>query len=268
MSSAATACPRRSSAGRDKGWTSGSSIPASSAGTGGLLREPGLMDARRRFDGRAWLQARGLAPRPGERVVSLFCYAGAPVDALLQALADAPTLLLLTPGAAAQALRPTPRPPTLRCAALPWLTPARLRPPAVGLRPELRARRGFLRARAVGRRALRLADLPAARRRARRQAGRLPGPDAGRRRRRPGRGRAQAVAGLERPAGRGRCALPAMQRLAGAGTTLARAAAGPARPGHPAARLRRPKGAKIAGFARRQLGPCRLAPQRPPRNPL
>ena len=96
--------------------------PGFEPGTGGLIREPGLMDARRRFDGRAWLQARGWAPRPGERVLSLFCYAGAPVDALLQALTDAPTLLLLTPGAAAQALRDTPA--NVRCAALPWLTQA------------------------------------------------------------------------------------------------------------------------------------------------
>jgi uncharacterized repeat protein (TIGR03837 family) len=92
--------------------------PGFEPGTGGLLREPGLMDAHRRFDGRAWLQSRGLAPRPGERVVSLFCYASAPVGDLLQALADVPTLLLLTPGTAA----PTPSPPTLRCLALPWFS--------------------------------------------------------------------------------------------------------------------------------------------------
>ena len=47
---------------------------------------------------------------------------------------------------------------------------SRLRPAAVGLRPELRARRRFVRARHVGGRAFRLADLPAARRGARRQA--------------------------------------------------------------------------------------------------
>ena len=89
--------------------------PGFEPGTGGLLREPGLMDERRRFDGRAWLQARGLEPRPGERVLSLFCYPGAPVDALAQWLGDCPTLLLLTPG--------TPPPaasPGRRCVALPW----------------------------------------------------------------------------------------------------------------------------------------------------
>ena len=102
--------------------------PGFEAGTGGLIREPGLMDERRRFDGRAWLQARGFAPRPGERVTSLFCYAGAPVGALLQALTAAPTLLLVTPGAATQALQAAlarqPVPAALRCIALPWLTQA------------------------------------------------------------------------------------------------------------------------------------------------
>lgn len=100
--------------------------PGFEPGTGGLIREPGLMEERRRFDGLAWLQARGMAPRPGERVTSLFCYASAPVGALLQALAAAPTLLLVTPGAASQALQVAlayhSAPPTLRCVALPWLS--------------------------------------------------------------------------------------------------------------------------------------------------
>jgi len=58
--------------------------------------------------------------------VSLFCYASAPVGALLQALAPAPTLLLVTPGPATQALQAAlahqPAPATLRCITLPWLT--------------------------------------------------------------------------------------------------------------------------------------------------
>ena len=91
--------------------------PGFEPGTGGLLREPGLMDERHRFDGRAWLQQRGLAPQPGERVVSLFCYPNAPVDELLHALATTPTLLL-TAGTALVA----PRPGVLRCLALPWLS--------------------------------------------------------------------------------------------------------------------------------------------------
>jgi len=92
--------------------------PGFEPGTGGLVREPGLMAQRRRFDGRAWLQARGLAPWPGERVVSLFCYPSAPVEALLQALGDTPTLLLLTPGTTSGG----DAPPDLRRVELPWLS--------------------------------------------------------------------------------------------------------------------------------------------------
>ena len=91
--------------------------PGFDPGTGGLLREPGLMAQRHRFDRQAWLQAHGIEPRPGERLVSLFCYAGAPVS-LLHGLGAQPTLLLLTPGAPAL----PPLPPMLRCLQLPWLT--------------------------------------------------------------------------------------------------------------------------------------------------
>jgi uncharacterized repeat protein (TIGR03837 family) len=91
--------------------------------SGGLLRESGLIDARHRFDGRAWLSSRGLSPRPGERVASLFCYADAPLAALWLALAARPTLLLVTPGAAAQALQSAaPCPGNVRCVQLPWLS--------------------------------------------------------------------------------------------------------------------------------------------------
>jgi uncharacterized repeat protein (TIGR03837 family) len=54
-------------------------------------------------------------------VVSLFCYPQAPLACLLQALAAAPTLLLLTP-AVPPALLAGPLPRPLRCAALPWLS--------------------------------------------------------------------------------------------------------------------------------------------------
>lgn len=69
--------------------------------TGGLLREPGLVRRQEGFDRLAWLAARGLALRPGERVVSLFCYANPRLDTLLDRLAAEPTLLLATAGAAA-----------------------------------------------------------------------------------------------------------------------------------------------------------------------
>ncbi|MEO5734925.1 MAG: elongation factor P maturation arginine rhamnosyltransferase EarP [Rubrivivax sp.] len=66
--------------------------------TGGLLRESGLETRHAAFDARAWLAALGCEPRPGERIVSLFCYANTALPALLRDLARQPTLLLLTPG--------------------------------------------------------------------------------------------------------------------------------------------------------------------------
>ncbi len=88
--------------------------------TGGLLREAGLMAAQKAFDRRAWLAAQGIAPAPGERLVSLFCYANATLDALLADLSRAPTLLLLTPGHAQRQVGSAP--PGVRLQRLPWLT--------------------------------------------------------------------------------------------------------------------------------------------------
>jgi uncharacterized repeat protein (TIGR03837 family) len=69
--------------------------------TGGLLREQGLLEQRREFgDGRDWLASKGMERRENERCVSLFCYRNPAVDALLNTLAEEPTLLLLTPGPA------------------------------------------------------------------------------------------------------------------------------------------------------------------------
>ena len=95
-------------------------FPGFTARTGGLLREPDLAARRAAFDRDAWLHARGLARRPGERVVALFCYDNPTVPALLQDLAQAPTLLLLTPGAARRQVTRTPA--TVRAHALPWLS--------------------------------------------------------------------------------------------------------------------------------------------------
>jgi uncharacterized repeat protein (TIGR03837 family) len=79
-----------------------------------------------RFDAPAWLAAQGLARGPGERVVSLFCYADSPVEALVEQLATQPTLLLATAGqAAAQvhaALGPAMQRGARRATALPWLS--------------------------------------------------------------------------------------------------------------------------------------------------
>ena len=75
--------------------------PGFDARTGGLLREPGLLDRRHAFDRTGWLARHDLALRQGERCVVLFCYANDALPALLYALAERPTLLLLTPGHAA-----------------------------------------------------------------------------------------------------------------------------------------------------------------------
>jgi len=86
--------------------------------TGGLLREPGLLAQRAAFDGRAWLAGRGWAPRPGERIVSLFAYDNPRLPALLDALADQPTLLLACPGPLQGQIADRPG---LRHLALPYL---------------------------------------------------------------------------------------------------------------------------------------------------
>jgi uncharacterized repeat protein (TIGR03837 family) len=89
--------------------------------TGGLLREPGLLADRAAFDREAWLARLGLAARPGERLVSLFCYDHNPaLPALLDSLSKVPTLLLLTPGPAQRQAHLLP--PGLRSARLPWLS--------------------------------------------------------------------------------------------------------------------------------------------------
>jgi uncharacterized repeat protein (TIGR03837 family) len=96
--------------------------------TGGLLREPGLMAQQQAFDARAWLDAQGIRPAPGERIVTLFCYAHAPVADLLHGLGDRPTLVLATPGpattAAQAALATGPLAGPVRVQPLPWLTQA------------------------------------------------------------------------------------------------------------------------------------------------
>ena len=100
--------------------------PGFTEATGGLLREPGLEAAQAAFDRAAWLVAHGLALAAGERLVSVFCYPGAPVDRLVASLAETglPTLVATAPGAATGALRAalaTANAPMLRQHALPWL---------------------------------------------------------------------------------------------------------------------------------------------------
>jgi uncharacterized repeat protein (TIGR03837 family) len=83
-------------------------FPGFSEATGGLLREPGLLERRRAFGlGDEWLASVGVDARAGERRVSLFSYANDAVPALLDALAAVPTLLLLAPGNAAEQVTAT-----------------------------------------------------------------------------------------------------------------------------------------------------------------
>jgi uncharacterized repeat protein (TIGR03837 family) len=98
------------------GWTRWFFYPGFTAGTGGLLREPGLMERRQQFDVNAWRAAH--APQaahatsatsgtdaPGaQRWISLFCYEPPALPDLLAQCANAPTHLLVTPGRATQAV--------------------------------------------------------------------------------------------------------------------------------------------------------------------
>lgn len=95
-------------------------FPGFTPATGGLLREPGLMAERLAFDRGPWLASQGITLRPGERLVSVFCYRNPRLDKLLQSLAGAPTLVLL----AASTPEPASVPPGVRCLRLPFLTQA------------------------------------------------------------------------------------------------------------------------------------------------
>ncbi len=93
--------------------------------TGGLTRERGLMHRRAAFDAAHWLGSMGIVAQPGERIVSLFCYAQRALPALLERLAAQPTLLLCAAGAATEQVTalfgPALRRGSLRAVAMPWL---------------------------------------------------------------------------------------------------------------------------------------------------
>jgi uncharacterized repeat protein (TIGR03837 family) len=82
-----------------KGWTKYFFYPGFTQRTGGLLREPGLVERRAAFDRAGWLASQGIAWH-GERLVSLFCYEPLSLSALLDQLAaqPQPTRLLVTSG--------------------------------------------------------------------------------------------------------------------------------------------------------------------------
>lgn len=107
--------------------------PGFSVATGGLLREPGLLEERAAFDRKPWLRDRlGLHLQPGEALVVVFCYDASPVEALAQSLThalapsaamqDRRALIALAPGAAQQATQGLRLPEHTRTVFLPWLS--------------------------------------------------------------------------------------------------------------------------------------------------
>ncbi|MEY4978762.1 MAG: hypothetical protein RLZZ352_1032 [Pseudomonadota bacterium] len=79
--------------------------PGFTRGTGGLLREPGLMERRQAFDALSWLAQQGWVCKQGRRI-SLFCYEPPALPALLrQACADGGCDWLVTAGRASAAVQ-------------------------------------------------------------------------------------------------------------------------------------------------------------------
>ncbi|MBJ2158305.1 elongation factor P maturation arginine rhamnosyltransferase EarP [Variovorax sp. IB41] len=81
--------------------------PGFTPATGGLLREPDLLERQARFDRAQWLAAQQIPWTEGERLVSLFCYEPSALADLLTQFADGPepTRLLVTAGRAANAVK-------------------------------------------------------------------------------------------------------------------------------------------------------------------
>jgi uncharacterized repeat protein (TIGR03837 family) len=108
-----------------KGLTKWFYYPGFTAASGGLLREAHALDT----GATGWLAAQGVPVRSSERCVSVFAYADAPLEALLDRLDGEPTLVLLAAGAAqAPGLAlfdaERRRGPHLRAHALPWFDQA------------------------------------------------------------------------------------------------------------------------------------------------
>jgi uncharacterized repeat protein (TIGR03837 family) len=80
--------------------------PGFTDGTGGLLREEGLVAPRARFDRGRWLREQGITAAANSRLVSLFCYEPPALADLLAQLAAGPQTshLLVTAGRAAAAV--------------------------------------------------------------------------------------------------------------------------------------------------------------------
>jgi uncharacterized repeat protein (TIGR03837 family) len=91
------------------GWTKWFFYPGFTENTGGLLREPNLLQRQEVFDRNAWLESHGI-PNEGEALVSLFCYEPQALQGLLaqfalQGLQGRPVRLMVTEGRAAAAVK-------------------------------------------------------------------------------------------------------------------------------------------------------------------
>jgi uncharacterized repeat protein (TIGR03837 family) len=91
------------------GWTKWFFYPGFTDHTGGLLREPGLLEQQERFDRAGWLKAQGITWR-GETLVSLFCYEPPALESLLAQFSrhgwqGNPVQLVVAAGRAANAVR-------------------------------------------------------------------------------------------------------------------------------------------------------------------
>ena len=101
--------PSRVPHGPAAGWSKWFFYPGFTALTGGLLREPGLVERQAGFDRKAWLAAQGIA-FSGEKLVSLFCYEPDALPGLLKqmmrhGLGGEPVRLLVAAGRAANAVK-------------------------------------------------------------------------------------------------------------------------------------------------------------------
>ncbi|CAN5516373.1 elongation factor P maturation arginine rhamnosyltransferase EarP [soil metagenome] len=74
--------------------------PGFTTRTGGLIREPALLDVRAAFDAASWLATYGIHPASGELVVSVFAYDVSALPATLARLPKGRKLLLATAGQA------------------------------------------------------------------------------------------------------------------------------------------------------------------------
>jgi uncharacterized repeat protein (TIGR03837 family) len=116
------ALPSPVMSGPGRGLTKHFFYPGFTPGTGGLLREPDLLQRQAHFDRAAWLQAQGIYPASGSPLVSLFCYEPPALPDLLAQLAQQQATLLVTPGRATAAVQACDLPTGLRLHFLPWLT--------------------------------------------------------------------------------------------------------------------------------------------------